>query len=79
MGFSVKPNDSVSNGSTLIIFTYECNLMTPHLLPWHAADREAAKRKKVHVFVQTAAMGKWSDALISAELQPCADWPVAGC
>lgn len=53
--------------------------MTPHLLPWHAADREAAKRKKVHVFVQTAAMGKWSDALISAELQPCADWPVAGC
>lgn len=31
------------------------------------------------VFVETVALGKWSDALMSAELQPRADWPVAGC
>lgn len=30
------------------------------------------------VFVKIVALGKWSDALMSAELQPCADWPVAG-
>lgn len=30
------------------------------------------------VLVKTVALGKWSDALMSPELQPCADWPGAG-
>lgn len=43
------------------------------------SDCEAAKKKpEVSVFVKTVASGRWSDGLMSAQLQPCADWPVAG-
>lgn len=56
--------------------------MTPDLPPWlksSGSDCEAAKKKtEVSVFVKTVALGKWSDALLSAELQPCAGRPAAG-
>ena len=76
----------MSDGSTLIVFTFECNLLTPDLPPWHAGGEpqiqivrlQRGKKSQVCVFVKTVALGRWSDAPLSAELQPCADRPVAG-
>lgn len=75
----------MSDGLTLNISKFEGKLRTPDLPPWHTGGgpliqivRLQKKKTEVSVFVKTVALGKWSDALMSAELQPCADWPVAG-
>lgn len=84
-GFKRQPNGILSDGLTLIVFTFQHKLMTPDPPPWHAGGEQLVQivrlqrqNPKCLVFVKTVALGKWSDALTSVELQPCADRPVAG-
>lgn len=61
----LQPNGSVSDGLMLMVFTFECNLMTPDLPPWHTGGkpliqfvRLQRKTREVSCFCENSSLGE---------------------